>query len=538
MSLAAAKHLAPRSIALIAAGSALLLGGCDLSPKRTYQNGYRGTGIQQVIDKGLVNVAANIPPEPYPHDPTNAGDKASAVYQNVQVLGNVSANNFNRIMLSMNAWIGTGEQGCAYCHNLNNMASDEKYTKVVARRMLQMTANINQNWTQHVHATGVTCWTCHRGNAVPVYNWNLGPPPGDPLKLAGNKRGKDTPLAVVAYSDLPNQPYATYLNTNPQVIRVAANQPYPSRADTMPIDSARATYGLMMHMSSSLGVNCTYCHNTQSFRQWSISRPQRTNAWYGIRMVRDINVNYIGGLANVFPAYRKGPQGDPNKTNCGTCHQNQAKPMGGYPMLKDYPELAGAGGLRAASYTPTTPAAPDGSDMGGPNGGEMATITATIPQGVQALTADASATTQSCNADFAHTLAGHTIEFDTGSATIRPVSKPLLDQLATLAGRCSAFRVEVDGHTDAVGSAATNLTLSRDRAKSVAEYLVSKGVAPGHLAAVGYGASRPKVTGGPADNQGNRRIEITVSRPGAGPAPAGAAATTAMRRSGRRFAAG
>ena len=81
----------------------------------------------------------------------------------------------------------------------------------------------------------------------------------------------------------------------------------------------------MMHMSSALGVNCTYCHNTQSFRQWSISRPQRANAWYGIRMVRDINVNYIGSLTHVFPAYRKGPQGDPNKVNCGTCHQAQVQ---------------------------------------------------------------------------------------------------------------------------------------------------------------------------------------------------------------------
>ena len=93
------------------------------------------------------------------------GDRAGKTYQNVQVLGYASTDDFNRIMLSMNAWIGTGEQGCNYCHNPENMASDEKYTKVVARRMLQMTQNINNNWTQHVHATGVTCWTCHRGNA-------------------------------------------------------------------------------------------------------------------------------------------------------------------------------------------------------------------------------------------------------------------------------------------------------------------------------------------------------------------------------------
>lgn len=356
----------PPVLPFVIVGSALLLGGCDLGKKVTYQNGYRGAGIQQVVQPTLLKVAAAIPPEPYPMSP-DEGDRAGKTYQNVQVLGYASTDDFNRIMLSMNAWIGAGEQGCNYCHNPENMASDEKYTKVVARRMLQMTQNINNNWTQHVHGTGVTCWTCHRGNAVPVYNWNLGPAPGDPLKLKGLKRNGDTPLAVVAYSDLPNKPFATYLNTNPAVIRVAANSPYPSRADTMPIANTRATYGLMMHMSSALGVNCTYCHNTQSFRQWSISRPQRANAWYGIRMVRDINVNYIGSLTHVFPAYRKGPQGDPNKVNCGTCHQAQAKPLNGYPMLSLYPVLKGPrSALKAAQPTPNTVAAPNGEDMNGP----------------------------------------------------------------------------------------------------------------------------------------------------------------------------
>lgn len=519
---------------LIAAGSALLLGGCDIGKKVTYQNGYRGAGIQQVIQPSLLKVAAAIPPEPYPMSP-DEGDRAGKTYQNVQVLGYASTDDFNRIMLSMNAWIGTGEQGCSYCHNPENMASDEKYTKVVARRMLQMTQNINNNWTQHVHEVGVTCWTCHRGNAVPVYNWNLGPKPSDPLKLRGNKHGEDTPLPVVAYADLPNHPFATYLNTNPAMIRVAANSPYPSRADTMSIYSARATYGLMMHMSSALGVNCTYCHNTQSFRQWSISRPQRANAWYGIRMVRDINVNYIGGLAHVFPAYRKGPQGDPNKVNCGTCHQAQAKPMNGYPMLSLYPVLKGPrSGLQPAVYVPNPPAISNSQNVNGATGGEVAAITSTIPSGVHALTRDTNATAEGCNADLAHAIAGQTIRFETGSARIRPGSKPLLDRLAAIAGRCSNIPMEVDGHTGAVGLAASNLDLSRDRAKSVADYLVLKGVERGHLAAIGFGEGRPKQAGGPATNQTNRRIEITVTP---ATATANSQTTTALRALPQRLAA-
>ena len=53
----------------------------------------------------------------------------------------------------------------------------------------------------------------------------------------------------------------------------------------------------MMHMSQSLGVNCTYCHNTRSFASWDASTPQRATAWYGIRMVRDLNNDYLDPLA-------------------------------------------------------------------------------------------------------------------------------------------------------------------------------------------------------------------------------------------------
>ena len=53
-------------------------------------------------------------------------------------------------------------------------------TKVIARRMFQMTKHINQDWTQHVAQTGVTCYTCHRGRPVPAQVWfrqSTGQPP-------------------------------------------------------------------------------------------------------------------------------------------------------------------------------------------------------------------------------------------------------------------------------------------------------------------------------------------------------------------------
>jgi len=68
-------------------------------------------------------------------------------------------------MLAITQWVAP-EQGCAYCHNGDNLADDGLYTKIVARRMLQMTRHINKDWKEHVASTGVTCYTCHRGQPV------------------------------------------------------------------------------------------------------------------------------------------------------------------------------------------------------------------------------------------------------------------------------------------------------------------------------------------------------------------------------------
>jgi photosynthetic reaction center cytochrome c subunit len=100
----------------------------------------------------------------------------------------------------------------------------------------------------------------------------------------------------------------------------------------------------MMHVSDSLGVNCTHCHNTRSFMPWEASSPARVTAWHAIRMVRELNETYLEPLGDVVPANRKGPLGDPYKVNCATCHQGLAKPLQGVSLLKDYPELRGPGG--------------------------------------------------------------------------------------------------------------------------------------------------------------------------------------------------
>jgi photosynthetic reaction center cytochrome c subunit len=170
----------------------------------------------------------------------------------------------------------------------------------------------------------------------------------NPGSIRGNRHGQNAPDPNVGYASLPSDPFASYLVGAAQ-IRVAASTSHPTPDHVVSIKDAEKTYGLMMHVSTALGVNCTYCHNTQSFRAWNLSRAQRSTAYYGIRMVRDINSNYIDPLATVFPAYRKGPHGDSYKANCATCHQGVSKPLGGVSMIAQAPALRGSSAPAPAS---------------------------------------------------------------------------------------------------------------------------------------------------------------------------------------------
>lgn len=331
-----------RSIKLIACAAApLALAACEIGPKVSEQNGYRGTGMNHVTLTSVAKAEQDVPAPPY--ELTVSSDQtAGEVYENVQVLQNVSVDEFNYIMAAITEWVSP-EAGCNYCHNPANMASDEVYTKTVARSMILMNQNINANWKDHVADTGVTCWTCHRGNNIPEAIWSM-PDNEDQRFTERLRRRQNQPVAETAYSSLPVNAVARYFGDpeSADKIRVASTGLYPSDANTTSTMETEYTYSLMMHMSDSLGVNCTFCHNTQSFGAWDLSPAQRATAWHGIRMVGDINSGYITPITAVFPDNRLGDAGDPYKVNCTTCHQGVNKPMGGAQMAKDYPSLLSA----------------------------------------------------------------------------------------------------------------------------------------------------------------------------------------------------
>lgn len=108
-------------------------------------------------------------------------------------------------------------------------------------------------------------------------------------------------------------------------------------------------------------------------------------------------------------------------------------------------------------------------------------------------------------------FAARNIQFETGKATIRPVSYKILDEVASILNEYSYYDVNVDGHTDDVGNDASNLQLSKDRAASAVAYLVSKGIPASRLVSEGYGETKPvgnnKTAAGRAQN---RRVEFNL----------------------------
>jgi OOP family OmpA-OmpF porin len=102
------------------------------------------------------------------------------------------------------------------------------------------------------------------------------------------------------------------------------------------------------------------------------------------------------------------------------------------------------------------------------------------------------------------------LEFATGKASIKPSSYPSLDRVAEIL-KAKGFSLKLAGHTDNVGTDSKNMILSKDRAESVKQYMVSKGANPSRIEATGYGETQPIASNKTAaGRQKNRRVEFTL----------------------------
>jgi photosynthetic reaction center cytochrome c subunit len=442
--------------AVALAGATVLLAGCwERPPIDSVQRGFRGTGMVEVVNPRL-NAAvfeANQAPPSIPGEA--AGPPARTVYQNLKVLGDLDVASFNRLMASFVTWVAP-DQGCAYCHNEANFAEDANYTKIVARRMLEMTRTVNGQWTAHVAQTGVTCYTCHRGQPVPQKVWFVDPDGTGSDKFAGWRYGQNAPAAGVGLTSLPKDPFTSYLLQKGE-IRVAGNDPLPTDHKAS-IQHTEWTYGLMMHFSAGLGVNCTYCHNTRSLGVWDQSTPQRATAWHGIRMVRAMNNEYLTPLTAAFPPNRLGPTGDVAKVNCATCHNGVFKPMYGAPVVKDYPMLVGP---------PPAPPTP-----------QAALVREVL-----------------------------IVYFDVGSAQLRGIAPEVLAFVVEKLKANPQAKAAVSGYHSASGDRAANAELAKQRAFSVAGTLQAAGFAPDRVVLAKPQVVQANVAG---EDPAARRVEVTV----------------------------
>ena len=103
------------------------------------------------------------------------------------------------------------------------------------------------------------------------------------------------------------------------------------------------------------------------------------------------------------------------------------------------------------------------------------------------------------------------VTFDVGSVTLKPAFRETLDRVADSLIQYPDSLVDVYGHTDSTGSDAFNQTLSENRARTVMNYLVSKGVPAARLRSQGFGETMPVADNATAEGRAkNRRVEIKI----------------------------
>ncbi len=109
------------------------------------------------------------------------------------------------------------------------------------------------------------------------------------------------------------------------------------------------------------------------------------------------------------------------------------------------------------------------------------------------------------------TLANRIVEFEPGSAVLRPTALPVLDDMVRAMQQLQGKRFAVIGHTDGLGSRAGNVALSQSRAQAVKAYLVSKGVPMAAISTLGMGPDQPVASNDTDEGRArNRRIEFRV----------------------------
>ena len=101
------------------------------------------------------------------------------------------------------------------------------------------------------------------------------------------------------------------------------------------------------------------------------------------------------------------------------------------------------------------------------------------------------------------------INFDTGKSAVKPESQPIIEQIVQMMNSNPDLKIGVEGHTDNVGTPASNKSLSEARAKSVVSAIVGQGITAERLSPAGYGQDKPIGDNNTEEGRAkNRRVEL------------------------------
>jgi OOP family OmpA-OmpF porin len=113
-----------------------------------------------------------------------------------------------------------------------------------------------------------------------------------------------------------------------------------------------------------------------------------------------------------------------------------------------------------------------------------------------------------------HTTVLEGVNFAFNKADLLPNAYPVLDKDVTMLKNDSKLKVRIEGHCDIRGSDEYNQTLSERRAKTVYNYISSKGIDKSRMSTIGYGRSKPLVPNTTEENMyKNRRVEVKIVEP-------------------------
>jgi photosynthetic reaction center cytochrome c subunit len=214
----------------------------------------------------------------------NAYTNANPQPQGVQILRGMTTAEISAYMVSQVS--GGLKVDCTYCHVLTNgnFAEEGNPQKDRSRQMMQMTADLNQNFVSQLPATignqQVTCATCHNGQ--PVFNTY-------PAEIQ-NSLPLDyrLPLELAFPGDLQVE----------------------GRRDKS-LEDVEVNQFAMYHMNVSLGQGCTFCHNARNFSSDEI--PQKSHSIVMLQMTKHMNDQYLSIMNNRTPS-------------CWMCHQGARVP--------------------------------------------------------------------------------------------------------------------------------------------------------------------------------------------------------------------